>query len=75
MFNSTTTSKVKQRVSVTDTLRNLKAGEFVVFRARDFAPYGSVRSAVSRLNAGRVDPQFTVCSYDNGERYSIKRHY
>lgn len=64
---------IRRRVDIPGTLQAMKPGTTARFRARTFAPYASVRSAVSRLNKGHVDPLFLVTTDDNGESYTVTR--
>lgn len=60
-------------MSIPDTLLAIPAGTSRRFRARTFAPYGSVRSAISRINARNNKPLFEATTDDNGETYIVTR--
>lgn len=54
------------------TLMQIKPGFSSLFRTRDFAPLGSVVSAIFKLN----NKGFNFCivdKYNNGESYIVKR--
>ena len=70
---SSSTTTIKRRVDIPGTLLAIPVGTSSRFRARTFAPYSSVRSAISRLNKGLVDPRYLVSTDDNGETYTVIR--
>lgn len=63
---------VVRKVSVIDTLRLFAPGQATKFKARDFALYSSVASAVSRLNAA-TPGSYSLATDDNGETYTVTR--
>lgn len=75
MFTTSSEPTIIRKVAIPETLLAIPPHTLAVFRARTFAPYGSVRSAITRLNAGHADPQFTCSTSDNGETFSVKRHF
>lgn len=68
-----TAPSIVRKVSIPDTLLAIPAGTSRQFRARSFAPYGSVRSAISRLNAKHSFPVFEATTNDNGETFIVSR--
>ncbi len=55
------------------TLMRIKPGFSCLFRTRDFAPLGSVRSAIFKLN--NKSGSFSIENiFNNGESYIVKRN-
>lgn len=69
----TATPVIKRRVDIPSTLLAMKPGTSMKFRARTFAPYASVRSAISRINSKYVDPAFVASTDDNGVSFTVTR--
>lgn len=61
------------KANIPETLKKIEKDYSALFRARDFAPLSSVRSAISRLN-GQGENYELVKIIDNGESYIIKRN-
>lgn len=68
-----TPAVIKRRADIPATLTAIQVGASVKFRAKTFAPYSSVRSAISRLNKGHKDPIFLATTDDNGETFTVTR--
>ena len=65
--------KILTRVDVVGTLRQLDPGDEVEFKAKEFAPYTSVASAVSRINSSGDPYTFELKSMENGTIFRIRR--
>lgn len=63
--------EILKKIDVVGTLRQMAKGQTAKFRAREFAGYSSVASAVSRLN--KEGENFTLATPDNGETYTVTR--
>ncbi len=60
-----------RKVSVIDTFRQIMPGQTATFRARELGTYSSACCAVSRLNASKDRPQYSISTNDNGETYTV----
>ena len=69
----TATPIIKRRVDIPSTLLAMTPGTSTKFRAKTFAPFSSVRSAISRINSKFTDPMFFTSTDDNGETYTVTR--
>ena len=63
-----------RKVDIPATLLAIKPNTSSKFRARSFAPYGSVRSAITRLNQAEGRSLFEASTDDNGETFIVSRH-
>lgn len=70
-----TTFRVIRETSVNtpESLLTISKGETVTVSCKDFAPYGTVRCAVTRLNQRLGRNEFTVTTPDNGATIIIRR--
>lgn len=64
---------IVKKVSIMDTLRNIPAGEAVLFDCREFGPMTSAKAAISRLNAVAGQEVYGITSNDNGATYTVIR--
>ena len=71
--SSLMTVKIILKPVIPATLRQIKVGASSKFRARDFGPLGSVRSAITKLN--KKGNNFAVTNiFGNGESYIVQRN-
>lgn len=74
-MNNETTEKGKylvRKISVTKTMRNLPIGKSIKFKAREYGPLSSARSAATRM-AQSGEGEWKVTTDDNGTTYTITR--
>jgi hypothetical protein len=63
-----------RKVDIPATLLAIQPNTSSRFRARDFASYGSVRSAITRINQAEGCSLFEASTDDNGETFIVSRH-
>lgn len=59
------------RVSLTDSIKSIPAGESVTYDCRVTGPLSSAKSIASRLNRAAGREVYKVKSTDNGATYSV----
>ena len=62
-------------VNTPESMLTMKKGEIVKIACQDFAPYGTVKSAATRLNQRFGCIVFEVSTPDNGATIVIKRNF
>lgn len=64
-------SPLVMRVSISDSIRAIAAGESAVFDCREAGPMASAKSCVSRLNKAAGREEYKITSPDNGVTYQV----
>lgn len=64
--------KIKMRVDVMGTLRDMQQGQVFTTRSVDFAPYSTAASCVSRLN--KEGRNYSIVPAEFGTKYTITCH-
>lgn len=62
------------QVNTPESLRTITPGTKAEISCVDFSPYGTVKSAASRINARAGFVEFEVATPDNGATIIIKRN-